>query len=148
MTIFCLKGYNEEKISLELNSVIGYPDDTSYEGGYDIVCTLTIDTGCYHVEYDRLYSATGALYRFGEELKRCYERLEGTAEYRLLLGNDLRFRVEMTAGGHAIIMGSFQERPDVQNVLEFQMDTDQTCFLSVIKSIEGLKDTYGGVEGV
>lgn len=41
--------------------------------------------GCYHVACDTLYSATGALYRFCEELKKCYHQLEGQAEYRMLL---------------------------------------------------------------
>ena len=65
----CLKGYNGEQISLELNEIIGYPKHTSIEGGYDIRCTLKIDVGCYHVECDTLYSAKGALYRFSDELK-------------------------------------------------------------------------------
>ena len=42
MKLFCLNGYNGEKISLELNEVIGFPDSTSMEGGYDIICTLII----------------------------------------------------------------------------------------------------------
>lgn len=61
MRLFCLNGYQGEKISMELNEVIGFPNGTSYEGGYDIICTLAIDAGCYHIEFDRLYSATGAL---------------------------------------------------------------------------------------
>jgi hypothetical protein len=42
MEIFCLKGYENGKISLELNKVLGFPDVTSYESGYDIICTLFI----------------------------------------------------------------------------------------------------------
>lgn len=41
-TIFCLRG-DDGKICLELNKVFGFPDETSIEGGYDIVCTVTID---------------------------------------------------------------------------------------------------------
>ena len=71
-------------ISVFINEVIGFPNNTSIEGGYDIICTLVIDSGCYHIEHDRLYSATGALYRFSKELNICYTELYGTAEYHLL----------------------------------------------------------------
>lgn len=148
MNLFCLNGYNGEKISLELNEVIGFPNSTSIEGGYDIICTLIIDSGCYHIEHDRLFSATGALYRFSKELDACYTDLFGTAEYHLLYENDLTFSVEMTRGGHAVVTGIFQERPDKQNVLQFEFDTDQSCLLSVIQDIESLKVKYGGMEGL
>ncbi len=44
MNLFCLNGYNGEKIILELNEVIGFPNYTSIEGGYDIACTLIVDS--------------------------------------------------------------------------------------------------------
>lgn len=148
MNLFCLKGYNGEKISLDLNEVIGFPDNTSIEGGYDIICTLVIDSGCYHVEHDRLYSATGALYRFSKELDTCYTDLLGSAEYHLLYENDLNIKVEMSSGGHATVTGTFQERPDKNNILQFEFCTDQTCLLSVVQDIESLKAQYGAMEGL
>ena len=148
MNLFCLNGYNGEKINLELNEVIGFPDNTSIEGGYDIICTLIIDSGCYHIEHNRLYSATGALYRFSKELDTCYTDLFGSAEYHLLYENDLSITVEMTSNGHAIVTGTFQERPDKNNILQFEFDTDQSCLLSVIQDIESLKVQYGDMEGL
>lgn len=142
----CLHGYNE-KIELTILEAPGFPDSTSYEGGYDLICELVIDTGCFHIQYDRLFSATGALYRFADELRNCYNTLSGTAEYKLWLENDLSFKVVMESGGHAVINGRFQERPDRNNVFEFEMETDQTCFLSVIQEIEALKEVYGGMMG-
>lgn len=62
--------------------------------------------------------------------------------------NDLTFKVEMTNGGHAIVTGVFQERPNKQNVLQFEFDTDQSRLLSVIQDIESLKVKYGGMEGL
>ena len=148
MNLFCLNGYNGEKISLELNEVIGFPNNTSIEGGYDIICTLIIDSGCYHIEYDRLCSATGTLYRFSKELDACYTDLFGSAEYRSLYENDFSFKVEMTSGGHAIVTGVFQERSDKHNILQFEFDTDQSCLLNVIQDIESLKVKYGDMEGL
>lgn len=148
MILFCLNGYNGEKISMELNEVIGFPGNTSIEGGYDIICTLIIDSACYHIEYDRLYSATGALYRFSKELDSCYTNLFGSAKYHLLYENDLSIKVEMMTGGHAIVTGTFQDRPDKHNILQFEFDTDQSCLLSVIQDIESLKAQYGDMEGL
>jgi hypothetical protein len=148
MEIFCLHGNEEDKILLELNEVLGFPDRTSFEGGYDIICSLQIDVGCYHVKHGNLYSATGALYRFSNELKNCYQNLKGQAEYRLRLENDLFFALAMTSSGHAEVSGTFRERPDKKNILHFIMNTDQTCFLQVIQSIDELKKTYGDMQGI
>jgi len=147
MEIFCLRGYGSEKILLKLSSVMGFPDSTSYEGGYDILCTLEIDVGCYGVKCEKYYSATGALYRFADQLRSCYETLQGQAEYRLLLEDDLTFTVAMTSKGHAHVTGAFRQRPHVQNVLTFEMETDQTFFPPVIQGIDELKKRYGGFQG-
>ena len=42
MEIFTFNGYDGEKIALKLKEVIGFPDSTSYEGGYDIICSLNL----------------------------------------------------------------------------------------------------------
>lgn len=142
----CLHGYNE-KIELTISEAPGFPDSTSYEGGYDLICELVIEIGCFHIRHDRLFSATGALYRFADELRNCYDTLSGTAEYKLLLENDLSFQVVMGSGGHAVVTGSFRERPDKNNIFEFEMETDQSCFLPVLQEIEALKKVYGGMTG-
>lgn len=88
------------------------------------------------------------LYRFSKELDACYTNLNGSAEYHLLYENDLNIKVEMTSGGHAIVTGVFQERPDKHNILQFEFDTDQSCLLSVIQDIGSLKVQYGDMEGL
>lgn len=128
--------------------MLGFPEATSYESGYDIICTLKIDVGCYHVVCERYYTATGALYNFSNKLKECYKNLEGQAEYRLLLENNLAVTVSMTSSGHAVVTGTFQERPDKDSILRFEMETDQSCFLPVIQAIDDLKKTYGGMQGI
>ena len=139
MEIFSFKGYSGEHITLNLIEVLGYPDTTSYEGGYDIICSLEIKCGCYTVSCDRYFSASGALYRFQKELIECYKTLEGTAKYALLLENDLIFEVFMESGGKAIIKGDYQECPEKDNKLSFEIETDQTCIKSVIMGIDSLK---------
>ena len=74
--------------------------------------------------------------------------LNGKAQYKLLLENDFAFEVEMKRSGHAVVTGSFQERPDKQNVLSFEMETDQSCFPSVFQKIDVLKEIYGDKFGM
>lgn len=144
MEVFCLNGYQDEKIQLELIDVLGFPEATSYEGGYDMICRLVIQIGCCHIDCERLYSATGALQRFSEELKSCYATLKGKAEYRLLLEQDLVFEVEMKGSGHAVVTGQFRERPDRRTVFSFEMETDQSCFPAVFQGIDLLNERYKG----
>lgn len=37
--------------------------------GYDIICKLTINAAEYHIVFDNYFSATGAIYRFCDELR-------------------------------------------------------------------------------
>jgi len=145
---FCLYGNDGGKIAMAINEAPGFPNRTCVEGGYDIICNLTMDVGCYHVESERYFSATGTLYRFSAELNECYKKLEGIAQYKMLWERDLLFSVEMIGRGHAAIKGTYRDRPDLLNNLEFEMETDQSCFLAVIQSIEKLKDIFGGFEGI
>lgn len=137
--IFSIKGYNGEHITLNLIDVLGYPNTTSYDGGYDIICSLEIKCGCYTASCDRYFSASGALYRFQKKLIKCYETLEGNAKYTLLLENDLVFEVFMRSGGKAIIKGKYQEYPEKDNKLFFEIETDQTYLKPVIMGIDSLK---------
>lgn len=139
---FCLNGYNG-KIELQITEVLGFPDDTSYEGGYDLKGTLHIEVGSYTVHSDNFYFATGVLYRFLEQLIECYETLNGEAKYKHLLENDLEFTIEMTSLGHALIRGAFRENPAKANVLHFEMRTDQTNIKPVIKDIKNVMSIFG-----
>ena len=47
-----------------------------------------------------------------------------------------------------VISGSFRENPAAENALTFEIPTDQSAFPAVIAGIEGLKERYGGMQGV
>ena len=148
MEIFSFQSEQPAKISLTLTSAPGFPKKTSIEGGYDLICTLVIEVGCYSVRCTEYFTATGALYRFADQLKACYETLNGKADYSLIYEDDLRFTVTMKPGGHAVISGSFRENPAAENALTFEIPTDQYAFPAVIAGIEGLKERYGDMQGV
>ena len=148
MEIFSFHGDRDAEIRLALSGAPGFPETTSIEGGYDLLCTLEIKVGCYSVRCPEYLTATGALYRFADRLKMCYETLNGKADYGLMYEDDLRFTVTMKPGGHAVISGSFRANPAEENVLTFEMPTDQSAFPTVIAGIEKLKERYGGMQGI
>lgn len=134
-TIFCLRG-DDGEICLELNKIFGFPDETSIEGGYDIACVVTIEAGPYRVAVQNYFAATEPIFRFCKELKNCYSTLQGKAVYALTYETDLGFEVQMLSGGHAVISGSFQADCSRENILQFEINTDQSYFKSAINEIE------------
>ncbi len=146
MEIFSFYGDRDAEIRLALSDSPGFPT-TSIEGGYDLLCTLEIKVGCYSVHCTEYLTATGALYRFSDQLKMCYEALRGRADYDLMYEDDLRFTVTMKPSGHAVISGSFRANPAEENMLAFEMSTNQSAFPAVIVGIEKLKKRYGGMQG-
>lgn len=56
--------------------------------------------------------------------------------------NNLDFTVLMTGQGHAVVRGTYRERSDIRNILEFEIETDQSFLLPVIQTMEKLKVTF------
>jgi len=147
MKAFCLNG-NNEKIELTINKVFGFPEQTSYEGGYDFKGDLDIIIGSYEVHCkNNFYSSTGMLYRLLLSLTDCYNSLEGTATYKHLYEDDFKFSLTMTNYGHAVVEGAFQERADLPNKFVFQMETDQTYILNTIGELKKVVKVFGDDAG-
>lgn len=47
------------------------------------------------------------------------------------MGKPWKFSVSTPSRGHAAVRERSRERPDKNNVFEFEMETDQTCLLPV-----------------
>lgn len=143
---FCLHGSNG-KIELTITETLGFPADTSYEGGYDVKGSLDIDIGCYVVRFDDYCFSTGVLRGFMEELEKCYETLRGKAVYKRLWENDFAFTLEMTDSGHAVVNGTFQEDPVMNNKLTFELQTDQTYVKPVISDLRKIIRLFDALSG-
>jgi hypothetical protein len=147
MKAFCLNGYGE-KIEITINEIFGFPEDTSYEGGYDFRGDLDIVVGSYEVHCkNNFFSATGLLYKLLVSLTACYNSLNGIVEYKRLWEHDFQFVLKMTGHGHAVVEGEFRERPDCNNNLVFEMETDQTCILSTINDLKKVAEIFGDNTG-
>ena len=126
MIAFDIKGTNGE-IKLEIVEVYDFPERTSFREGYDIRCKLTIRVGVYAVATENYFSCTGALKSFYSDLKKCYEILNGTANYEVPWPeNELKFNLNFK-DGKVFIVGS---------LLNFELNSDQSYFIDVLKDLK------------
>ena len=149
ITAFCLMGNNGyDKIEITITELMGFPERTSFEGGYDFKGTLTICVGSYNVRFNNYFSTTGILYNLLTSLVPCYNSLEGTAEYRHMYEKSFYFTLKMTRTGHAMIEGVFREYPHLPNNLVFQFETDQTYIQDTIRELKQVEKLFGDNKGL
>ncbi|MBB2145343.1 hypothetical protein GM921_07605 [Pedobacter sp. LMG 31464] len=133
-------------ISLSFEKVFGFPETTSYLGGYDLQASITIKSSCFEVK-STMYTSTGEIYLFFDQLKNCNERLDGTAKFASYEG-DLEFLAAFDhATGHVSIKGFFTEH-EFSNCLNFEFSSDQTFMTTTIKELQILFQKYGDVKGL
>ena len=94
------------------------------------------------VQINSILQRTSALNKFLVELKEIYVKLIGEANYQVPYENDLSFKVFMSSIGHARIIGQFREDSVLNNILEFDIATDQNYLVDVIKSLENFLKKY------
>lgn len=145
---FEIKGFSSERIKLEITEVFGFPDETSFRGGYDIKCNLEITSGIYIIRTNNYYSSTGALYNFYNELLKCYNDLKGIASYKLNYPeNYFDLNIKFDELGIAI-SGKYQDDPVVKNILNFKFTSDQSYFKEVISDLKKIVLRFGNNRGI
>ena len=141
---FSMSG-TDEFIELIIEEVWGFPDETSYGGGYGAKGSLKIRSAEYTVSAVH-YFTTGELYGFSRELKKCYDSLNGIA----VLENterELELKCEFNRLGHVIISGSFKSNPGAHNKLIFEFKTDQTQVKESLSQLKAVADIFGDTKG-
>ncbi|SMC35962.1 hypothetical protein SAMN02745168_0448 [Papillibacter cinnamivorans DSM 12816] len=146
MLAFKLEG-NDCYIELTIEEVWGYPNETSYGGGYGAKGQLTIKAGEYSVDNATHYFTTGELYRFMQELQQCYNKLEGEI-YLDNTEHELDLKCTFNRKGHVVINGRFQSRPDIQTFLIFELRTDQTQIPAAIFALKRVAEIFGDDKGI
>ena len=145
--VFEIKGFSDERISMEITEVYGFPEETSFRGGYDVQCSLQISCGVYNMRTDCYYTSTGALFDFYNELSKCHKDLQGTASYKVYCPeNDFELDIEFNARG-VKIRGKYQDVPTVKNVLSFEFESDQSYFNEVIADLKRVALQFVGKQG-
>ena len=135
----------DELIELTIDEVWGFPNQTSYAGGYGAKGMLSIRAGEYAVSAMH-YFTTGELYRFLVALKQGYDTLSGEAILENT-ENELELKCEFTKLGHVIASGRFQADPSINNVLSFVVGTDQTQVKDSISNLQAVYKVFGGNKG-
>ncbi|MCM2535008.1 hypothetical protein NDK43_25040 [Neobacillus pocheonensis] len=133
-------------IRIELNEVIGFPNQTSYLGGYDVKGKIEIKSGNYYVKGAELWFSTGQVYEFFNQLQKCYNNLKGSAtfsESENFLKLDLRFN----RFGQINIQGYFQEIANQENILQYEFESEQSYLVSTLHQLKNIVDHYGDLKG-
>lgn len=136
------KGY----IRIEFNEFFGYPKETSHFCGYDVKGITEIKSGNYYVKGE-LWFSTGQVFEFYEQLQKCYRELKGNATFSNTETN-LKFDLDFNRLGQIIIQGYFQEIAYEENMLQFEIESDQSYLSSTLQELKMIVDHYGGLKGV
>lgn len=145
MESFQIKGDNG-LIRIELDEVFGFPNQTSHFGGYECRADIEIKIPNYHVKGD-FYTSTGEIFRFFEELNKCQKEIKGEAKYLTLEGN-LELKVKFDNSGHAEINGRFQQSMGVENILHFEINSDQSFLKYTVDELKVFVNKYGDNKGI
>jgi hypothetical protein len=126
--------------------VYGFPNSTSFAGGYDVKGTAEVKVNNYSASGE-LWFSTGEIYNFFTALKKCYEGLNGNAEI-LTTERNLKLDVHFEKLGHAVIKGEYIERLEFNNMLIFEIMSDQSYLQETINELSKIIKNYGGLKGI
>jgi hypothetical protein len=145
MDEFILQG-GSDYLKISFQEVFGFPENTSYSGGYDTRSIIEIKSGDFLVK-SIIYVTTGELYKFYEDLLKCNEVLKGVIDF----GNyeyNLNFKLEYDIDGHVSVRGNFETHNGLDNSLNFHFISDQSYMQSTLKQLQAITERYGDMKGV
>ena len=145
MERFELLGQNGNFIKLKLVEVYGYPNKTSFFGGYDSLIELELKSGIFKARCN-FNSSTGEFYKLYESLNNAYENISGKVEYSNY-EKDLQFNLNFIENGTVNVQGEISNS-DGTNVLSFSFYSDQSYISSSLEQLRDIISKYGNLEGV
>jgi hypothetical protein len=137
---------NRDSIRFWFDQIIGFPDTTSYFGGYDVWGRVEIQCGHYHA-HGSLEFTTGEVWQFYTDLLKAYNDLAGKAAFRSTNGN-LEFTVAFGSLGHFVLSGAYQEHELENTKLTFEMKGDQSYLGKSLSQLAQLVAKYGDIHGL
>jgi len=133
-------------IQIELEEVYGFPNETSYLGGYDVKGKIAIKSGNYYVKDAEIWFSTGQVYRFFIELQKCYNELKGSVTFSES-ENNLQIELKFNRFGQINIQGYFQEVAHQENILHFEFESEQSYLTATLSQLNNIVDQYGDLKG-
>jgi len=141
-----LIGGKQGYIRIEIIEVIGFPNVTSYLGGYEVKGKIDIKSGNYFVQDAELWFSTGQIYTFFIQLQKCFKQLNGSVTFTDSSSN-MEFEIHFNRLGQITIEGYFQEFLSKENKLHFEFESEQSYLLSSFDELRMIVAHYGGLEG-
>jgi hypothetical protein len=129
-----------------ISEVFGFPEQTDFDGGYGARGYINLKANSYEVLNGGLWLSTGALYRFFKQLKPCYDKISGEASFTTL-EHDFELKANFKNNGHVIITGTYEEKPDIGNRLQFEITSDQSQILEVLIDLKKIEGLFGDETG-
>jgi hypothetical protein len=133
-------------VKIKLANVYGFPENTCHWGGYDVQAQIEIKSGNFNVK-SSLWISTAEIYVFTQELKQCYNTLNGSANLNSYEGN-LKVVGEFDGIGHVNFKGCFSEQNEWANELRFEFASDQTFIQLTLVELEQIVLKYGDTKGI
>ncbi len=133
-------------IRLWIEEMSGFPDHTSYLGGYDAHGVVDIKCGPYRV-HDSLWFSTGEVWQFYTELQKAYNDLAGQARFRSDEEN-LDFTLAFTGRGHFVIAGVYRQYFSNNTLLQFEIESEQSYLIKPLAQLAAVVAKYGDNRGI
>lgn len=133
-------------IQIELNEVYGFPNETSYLGGYDVKGKIDIKSGNYYVKDAEIWFSTGQVYQFFIQLQKCYNELKGSVTFSDS-ENNMKIKLNFNRLGQINIQGYFQEELHQENILHYEFESEQSYLTSTLRQLNSIVDQYGDLKG-
>ena len=133
-------------IEFVLNTIHGFPDETSFEGGYTVEGTVNIQSGNYNVTNGDLWFTTGQVFQLYEQLDEVYKSLKGKVRFHNYECT-IDFEISFNFTGQINIEGYFRDSSG-NGRLEFNFQLDQTYIRSTLKQLKDIVEIYGGMRGI
>lgn len=139
-------GEENQKIIISFEEVLGFPDTTSYLGGYDFEGVIQIKSGNYFVQ-GSIWLTTGQLFQFHNEINDMYKELKGKAILKAT-DSDFEVTIEINQRGRIYVSGNYKEFPSVDNELIFSFESDQSYLVRTIEDLQMIYLKYSGMKGI
>ena len=133
-------------IKFYIKEVLGFPNETSHFGGYDIIGEIEIQCDNYIVKGGLNYS-TGDIYDFYIQLNQIFNSLNGNAKF-YSYEDQLSFFVNVDKKGHISIEGEYREDLVNATKLIFELECDQSYLKDSLIELKMIADKYGDNEGI
>lgn len=145
MEEFTLKG-DSGFLKITFKKVWGFPKITSHFGGYEVQCSIEIESSGFSVT-SSFYTTTGELFDFYSALALCNEKIQGIVEFNNY-EDDLKLKIAYDVLGHVNVRGNFSLNRELDNSLSFEFTSDQSYIQSTLTELRTITEKYGGMGGV